>query len=479
VGFLGGNGLPTDTGPDASPVTTPDQKALGKSKAQGNIEGGWAGHFWQVLFSALAEGMKAVITAFVGVFDELLSFFVQFVTAAQGTKTQGFYDLTAAIINDLLGVEVAGSEIAQAGTQRGLIGAMQKAGGDFFNVLANEFLGQPPSAAGGPSGLPGTPGAPLTPQQGVDSAKAFLGFILSFAVRQGNLETIATALPESFRMFDGIRAYGELMAKNLGLGRMSRRALQPLIQTLIATPLQQALNQQYRPHVMDAKQLASAFIRGDIDRSDYAKRLTLLGFTDSDIDLLISDTYTRLRLEDVFLLHENGIVTDDDLNKRVAALGFNSFDTPLLLQARMFESIAGVQREYVKAAISDLQHGVIAQSVFESDVDSTNLPKEEKRWYKILGENRANGRRKQLSLGFLKRAYLDASITLDEYLAHALALGYSQDDVDIMEVELLFEQKKQAALAAAKAAAAAKKAAGKSTTSTAPASSTPSTPPKP
>ena len=299
MGFLGGTGLPSDTGPEVSPVTTPDQKALGKSHAQGQIEGGWAGHFWAVFWGALVEGLKALITGLVGAFDEVLSFFVQFVTAAQGTKTQGFYDLTAAIINDLLGVEVAGSEIAQAGARRGLIGAMQKAGGDFFGVLIDEFLGQQPGTTRGDTALPGVPGTPMTPAQGVASAKAFIGFILSFAIRQGNLETIATALPESFRMFEGIRAYGELMAKNLGLGRLSRRALQPLIQTLVSTPLQQALNLQYRPHVLDAKQLAGAYLRGHITVDDYRKGLGLQGFTDTDMGLLIQDTLTRLNLPSI------------------------------------------------------------------------------------------------------------------------------------------------------------------------------------
>ena len=462
MGFLAGNGLPTDTGPEASPVTTPDQKALGKSRAQGAIEGGWAGHFWAVFFNALVEGLKAVITNMVGAFDELLSFFVQFVTAAQGTASPGFYDLTAAIINDLLGVEVAGSEIAQAGQQRGLIGAMQKAGGDFFNVLANEFLGNQPTAAGGVAGLPGVPGTPLTPEQGVNSAKAFLGFVLSFAVREGNLATIATALPEQFRFFEGIREYGELMAKNLGLGRMSRRALQPLIQTLIATPLQQALNVQYRPHVLDARQLAAAYLRGGIDLSDYKARLATLGYTDGDAALQVADTLTRLPLESVYLLHENGFLTDTDFMDRVRALGFISDDFGLLIQAKNLEQVQRADRSFVATAIHDLQAGGIDLATFNADVDATSLPRVEKDALKRNGANRIAGRHKQLSLGFLKKAYLDSTINLQEYLQHAAALGYSQDDIDILEFELLAEQKaaadkikaaaaKQAAKAAAKA----------------------------
>src|SRR5713101_9420672 len=123
MSFLGGGpGQPSDTGPDVSPVTTPDQKSLGKSQGQGWITSGIVGHFWAVLFSSLMEGLKVVITALVGAFDELLSLFVPLVTAAQGTNTAGLYDLTATILNDLLGIEVAGDDLANAARARGLIG---------------------------------------------------------------------------------------------------------------------------------------------------------------------------------------------------------------------------------------------------------------------------------------------------------------------------------------------------------------------
>src|SRR5258708_19242543 len=99
--FLGGGG---DTGPDVSPVTTPDHKTIGKSQGQGLKASGIMGHLWAVLFCSLIAGLQIVINALVGAFDEILSLFVGLVTAAQGTQTQGFYNLTAPIINDLLPV---------------------------------------------------------------------------------------------------------------------------------------------------------------------------------------------------------------------------------------------------------------------------------------------------------------------------------------------------------------------------------------
>lgn len=450
-----------DAGPDVPVVTTPDLGQRAALEDAGHEQSGHVPYILKTILACLGEMLKAVISIIASIFDDMLSLIVPLVTAGQGIGTGGFYDLVAAILSDLLGVEVSSESLQEAHGQRGPVGAMQAAGADFFNVLANEFLGKGQGAEPGEgiAGLPGVAGTPLTPEQGVKAAQAFLGFVLSFSVRQGNVAVLTDAL--SYHLLGQIREYGEMMAQNLGLSRLARMAMKPLMTTLVAGPLQEGLNRQYRPHTMDAKQIASAYIRGEIDRSDYSDRLKGLGYKDHDIDLLISDTYTRLDFRDVFTLHENGIISDSELQARIAALGFNTSDIGLMLQARNFEAIAGIQREYIKGAISDLQHGVISQATFEADVDNTNLSKEEKRWYKILGANRTSNKHKQLSLGFLKRAYLDASITLDEFIQHALALDYSQADVDLLEVELLFEQKQHAERAAKKAAAAATKLAGK------------------
>lgn len=450
-----------DAGPDVPVVTTPDLGARAALEDAGHEKSGYVPYVLKTIAAALSDMLMAAITGLAGLFDGLMSLLVPFITAGQGIGTGGFYDLVAALLSDLLGVEVTSESLQQAHGQRGTVGAMQAAGADLFNVLANEFLGksQSPEPGEGIAGLPGAAGTPLTPEQGVKAAQSLLGFVLSFSVRQGNVAVLTDAL--SWHLLGQMREYGEQMAQNLGLSRLVRQAMRPFIQTLIANPFQEGLNRQYRPHTMDAKQIANAYIRGEIDRSDYADRLKGLGYKDHDIDLLISDTYNRLPFRDVFILHENGIISDSDMQSRIAALGFNTSDIGLMLQARNFESVAGIQREYIKGAISDLQKGAISQATFEADVDNTNLSKEEKHWYKILALNRTSNRHKQLSLGFLKRAYLDASITLDEYIQHALALGYSQADVDLLEVELLFEQKQHATAAAKKAAAAATKAAGK------------------
>jgi hypothetical protein len=466
--FIQPPGPDNPCGADVSNVPTPNQKDLGKSHAQGWITSGIAGHFWATLFSSLAEGLKIIITALVGAFDELLSLFVGFVTAAQGTGTQGFFDLEAQILNDFIGVEVAGADLAAAAKRRGLIGGMEQAGHDFLNVLLNIFTGQQISAAGGPTGLPGTPGNPITPEQGLKGMGAFLGFILSFALREGNLETISTAIPESFRMFEGIRSYGRIMAAGLGFGRLAPRLMRPILQEMVIGPMQRALNRQYRPSRLDIKQIATAFLRGDIDASDYKDRLAELGFADSDIEILKQDTYTRLSLQDVYLMFSTGAIDETDAKTRIGLLGYAPDDFMALMEARDIAAVQIADRAYAVLIANDLVNGTMTQADYEEAFTFLRIPALEKDALTRNAVHRKTTHHKHLSVQFLKKAYLQGSIDLNEFLSHAQALGYDQADVDILEQELLVEQKAAAdkiktaaGKAAAKATAAAAKAAAK------------------
>jgi hypothetical protein len=458
-----------DFGPQIPPVSTPDMAQSKQLEDVGTRQSSIWAYIWATLAANTSTILKAFITWLAGAFDELMSLIVPFLTASQGETTQGFYDLIAALLNDLLGVEVAGSDLSDAQDNRGRIGAMQQVGSDLFTALANEFLGnQPDSGEGeGPGGLPGDAGTPMTPAQGVAAAKAFIGFALSFSVRQGNVSVLTDAL--SVHLLGQIREYGEMMAENLGLGRLTRRALQPFIQTMISTPLQQALNQQYRPHVMDAKQVAMAYIRGEIDQGDYHDALALQGFKEDDITLMIEDTYTRMPLHHILKLNENNAISDTDAQARIQALGYSVADIPLLRIAINYEEIAALDRQELSHAMTDLYNGVITLDTFTSLVNSSSLGPVVKQAYLRNGANRVKSAHKALGLAFYKKAFLDGQVTIDEVLTELTKLGYGPDDQALYEVELLAElaaKKAKAAAAAAKAAAKTSSTTGTTGTST-------------
>jgi hypothetical protein len=453
---------------EVPPVTTPDLKETQKLANAGTKDSGIIPYAVSAFFSMCIDGLQKILTILAGLFDDIAALLTNFFTAAQGQDTPGFNNLVAAVLEDTLGVPVDASDLQSAQFQSGRVGAMKAVGAALFNTLGNEFVTGTASdtPGGGDYGLPGAAGTRLTPQQGVAAAQSFIGFALSFAVRQGNVAFLSSALP--WQWLGGIREYGEMMAKNLGLGRLVRRALQPYVQTLIAGPLQEALNRQYRPHVMDAKQLASAYIRSDIDQSDYRDRLQGLGYRDADIQLLIEDTYTRVGLHHIFILQDNGFLSDSEAQSRITALGFNSSDVGLLRSAHDLEAAQRYEREYVAGALADLHAGVISQDTFTADIDALALSTIEKNAIKKVGANRVTRQRKVLSLAWYKKAYLDGTVTIDEVLTHMKDLGFTQDAADVFEVELLLLQSEQKTKAAAKAKAAAAKAAKGTASSTPP-----------
>jgi len=99
---------------------------------------------------------------------------------------------------------------------------MQATGAAFVDLLASEFAGVTQTDEGGVfkvakgTGIGGLPNVPLTPEGGMNAARAFLGFAMSFAVREGNTDFFASLIP--FGIGEGYKAFAEDLSKSLGLG---------------------------------------------------------------------------------------------------------------------------------------------------------------------------------------------------------------------------------------------------------------------
>ena len=292
-------GLEPSPSPPEQPtpdIPVPSYMDLAQQTVAGQKQAGFWADCWATFTTTGFALFTNFLTFLVRSVDFLLTLAVELLTKFQGTGTPEFFTLLAAMLSDLMGVQFTSSNMQSAWQRGGDVSAMKSAGGLLFDQLSQEF----------------NPGPTLTPDTGLASAKAFIGFMLAFSVRQANVATLLSLIPEEFRVLDGMREYAVAMARNLGLGRLARRALQPLIQTVISDPLQWYLNNKYRPKLLSESLAVRSWLRGMIDESAMKQILAWTGYSDTGISAIQQESYTRPPISDFYQLFKYAALSLND-----------------------------------------------------------------------------------------------------------------------------------------------------------------------
>jgi hypothetical protein len=419
----------------------------------------------------------------INLYDWAVSVGAGFIGDSATRNNPGFWKLIGALISDLLGVTLDGQALYQQLSTRGTLTAMQDVGASLVNLLVGEFTGTA-SGSGGQINFSSTvnpdtnlPEATLTPAGGVKAAQALMGFVLSSAVREGNIEAIATELGW---IGGHVEKFSEAMRTNLGIGRMLRFALRPIFQDLVATPLKWAVSKQYRTKLLNTAEAARAFLGGYYKQEDFLNETALDGLSDARAFALLDQHTRKPDPKELLTLRAAMALTDTDLATLLGKLGFDKFGQSLLLQASDLEPARRVALALAEHYLLEFGKGSLTTQALKDFVDGLKglgfllTPGEVTAIESVSTVLVANVKLhpKHLSTGQLKQAYIDGTITLDEYEQHLTDMGYNPADVQTLGIEVLIAAQKAAA-AAAKHAAAGKKGSGpKPTTTTPPAAPT-------
>jgi hypothetical protein len=398
-----------------------DPRARAKLEALGTKDAGWFSNLWASFGASVKRNLMYVVTQFASATDEVFAFCGQFFKAAQGEKNPAFYDLAAVILGDLTGVEVDAEALKASAFGSGRLAAMQTFGADLYSLLEDEFK----------------PTSGNLEEGDVAPAEKFLGFLMNFSIRQGNIEALVSMLPEEIRVGEGFRAYGELMAKNLGLGRMARRALQPLIQILVADPLMYNLQETYRPKRIGASPAIKKFFRDTTFETQMRKELGQEGYTDDRINDLIADLRPLLAarelIDHTFRFGDSTVSigggTSLDLKGQLAQHGYSDIDAQRLID---------VSRPVLKESEIAL---LFLNGIIEHDVASGYMGKlgydDQTAELALQAHSLQHQHQHRLGLGELKKAFKNNVIDLLELKAHLTSLGFSADDIQIITLDLL------------------------------------------
>lgn len=427
---------------------------------QGGAKSGWIERLAIAIWLGLIKSLQVALSMVASVMDSLLSALGSFFLAAQGNNTPGFYKLTADLITDLTGVEVDGDALFDRYQKRGRIAAMQQTGAAFVDLLASEFAGVTQTDIGGVfkvppgTGFGGLPNVQLSEQQGMNAARAFLGFAMSFAVREGNTDFFASLIP--FGIGEGYKAFAEDLSKSLGLGRLTRLALKPLFQNLVSIPMTWAFNQQYTPTLLGPDQAIRAFNGGLYTGDQMNLELARHGYSAERRNAL-QLVHSKYPSEaDLFLLELGNLLSHDEHLATLRRIGYNDDNAALLLKAETLHEKRHLSLRLAEQLIHPLLNGTVDIASYSSVLNRFTLTEQEKADFTGFASELLSHPRKRLTFAQITTAFVDGIVAVDQVATYLHEEGYREDDIAVLLQIDLFKlkvSKDKAAAAAAKAKA--------------------------
>lgn len=420
-----GNGLfnPPPTVDTTLPdIPIPDFVSTGQQLAAGAAKGGWWLDLWRWFWASIPSGFTLVITAVASYMQALAGIVVDVYTKAQAINSAGFFVLLGALLEDLLATPVEAQALQNAFRSGGNVGALRAVGSTFYDNLLGILQ------AGG-TALPWT--ATDVP------ARQFLGFLIEYAIRASNAEVITQLLPEEFRVGEGFKAYGENLEKTLALGRMARRAFQPLMQILIADPLTRKLNSAYTPKQLSEAQYVRAFIRGDIDAGTLQQNLAELGYHPTLQAALIAENTKALALKE--LLDFNRLTGGGSTAPigAIQQLGYSPTNAQNAWDSAIEALVDPLRKQFLNELTNELRKGEIDLGTATSLLNSTNLFPQESGWYQQIWSQMLAFPRKRLSESQVEKAFVEGLIDMTTVQNYWIQSGYGADSIQVLTLLLL------------------------------------------
>ncbi|MBA0084816.1 MAG: hypothetical protein HRJ53_07465 [Acidobacteria bacterium Pan2503] len=376
---------------------------------------------------------------------------------------QSFALLASSVLNELLGTDFTVQHLAAGADINAHLARAQEIGFLFHRQLLTEFLqstGMTLDPSGGGFSEPtGPTGAVerITPMSGVRAAARFSGLAINFATANGIIATLAGLVPEVH--LDEIREIGEEVAKNLGLGRLQRLALAPIIQILLAEPYKWFINEISRPTQLKLGEVVNPFSGAVMPAPLLWRSLAREGYSDDKIAALLELHRKKPGESDILTLFEGGHYDDARVQTELRRLGYDDTGASVKFEADHLKAQRPYQDEVRAAVVAAYADGHIERGELEGIVNSIPLSADERALVLIAADYKRKVPNKHLTVAQLETALEQGIIDVAEFNAALSVLGYSMDDHYILLLLTLNKLNKLKEAAAAKAARAAAKAA--------------------
>jgi hypothetical protein len=411
-------------------------------------------HFWGWIASAaagIAFSLVSVIVPMMSIampvlatvgetFGDLL---VKQLAALRTKDTSALNQLIQDVMGEFFGVDFSqrATPFKTGGT---VLARAEHIGDQVYGLLKQEFtVGQ---------------GTTLGPSE--KGASTFLGFNVDFSIYTAVLDLIAEL--SSFDHADEIRELGANVAQNLGLGRLARRALAPLMKICVEDTGTWALNKEFRPAMLPEAQIVAMLLGGEMNAADANESLARLGYTETAQNQLIQVHQKRFTIAETDRLIRWGVWTEDQGLAYLTSQGYPSDIAKFYLQATQLARMDAIENQFLGRLRQAFIDGYIDADTLNQHLANLHLAPGEIQVWQGVALAEAQIPRRALTIAELLYALENDLLTIGEVEDELTREGFSPSDVVVMRSTLMLKAGKAEATAQAAAAKAAAKAAGTS-----------------
>lgn len=406
------------------PQIPPDVAA----SATPEFEGWWAVFFQQLIqnLPSIFEGNKEVLSS---VAAEVAATIVEFaieVTSEIGKRVGESVDefeqtagpeierAAAVALSDFFGVSISAGQISR--------GRSSGAKFAFAENLGSFVLEQMFGAFEVPTGI--------TPDSGRAGAERMLGFNIGTTIESW-LGSVVSKAP-LVRWIPNWADLDEIMMQALGLGRMNRRIMGPLLKVLIADPFLWDLNRTFTPALHGTADLVRLVNRRIINEATFFEQMSWHGF---DQEKATQFRLTRSRLpekEDIAKMLELGLIDAAKTQEIFEGLGFTESGAQTMVAVTEDDRIRNINNAIESTATDMFRDREIDESEYNVVLGKAGRSPAEIEILVGLGRVQRS-RPRALPRGVLEKAFREGFIPLGRLREYYETEGFSLDDRVLLE----------------------------------------------
>jgi hypothetical protein len=402
--------------------------------------------------------------------------------AAANAGKPGWFDWLADIVGSIVGFCLSLIEIVLAGILAVLNKIFANAEGGTDAIAAQAVAG-----LFGTSAVPGAFSSALDPSQREAVAAAIANQVMTqltggaapnpaggiqpgHSAQVGFLTTATHLTVEGFLqgLLGELASVGQLksfmelkdsFARVLGMGRIAHTMLTPTIKVLVTDPALWELQANYRPQLWKEAEGTRAYNAGSLDIGTLKTQLSWQGYTDDQIaDAIIRNTKNPA-IAEIASLVRWGQLTQDDVSTQAGYLGYNDATASYALAVIENAELQRIEGETVAIAIAGFVDRKIQQSDLQTILSNTTLSDKVQAAWLTYAINKQSLNTKRVSTGEANTLVKQGIWGLDQWTNIYELEGYSESDIEDLQILVFAEEQAAVASAKAKATAAATRAA--------------------